>query len=431
MYRVSDFLRAANAQRPLLETQLARGRDLITSHDAGRMETESRLAQSLVDVSEALLPRLEEEVLNEARRRTSCPALREDPFESIRQDRTRAAARMTQIEADPLYARRSQLADGADGELIRDQAAALEARAPLRAFIDRAAHPRLEVLLSKGYGTPAYSGHWWQWAYYQDWKAGDEILERFPDHKSFDSLRTAYLQVSEAEAIHAQALRDVESKLDRIRDLSEEHAAAARNAETAEARHLERLRAGLASFLSELPDEVLARVAADSEPLTVLIKRYTGLRAKAGYLDEMRANQLDPMVAQLQTKLDKLNADTARYSTPRMRNVRFRPEVFEQRFRDRTDYYDGYWNRYSRGYTFVREFEDYERMRFTEDLLWWDLMTAGRLDGHLLPSVVEFREVHPEYVFDRGILRDDDDDHIAAAAIAADTDESVPTGDIS
>jgi hypothetical protein len=225
--------------------------------------------------------------------------------------------------------------------------------------------------------------------------------------------------------IHEAALREAQEKVQRIDAWQAEHDSLSEALPNLESRKLAGLRDEIAAFLADLPDEVVARTAEGSPELDVLAKRFAGLRAKVKYLGEMQNSQLDPMLNQLNEKIAKLDSDIQRFSDPRKRNARFRDEVFQQRFRDRSDYYDGYWNRYSRGYDLVWEFDAYERMRFTEEVLWWDLMTAGRMDGRMLPSVVEYRGSHPDYTFDRSILRDDDSS--AAAAVA---EESVNDGDL-
>jgi hypothetical protein len=72
--------------------------------------------------------------------------------------------------------------------------------------------------------------------------------------------------------------------------------------------------------------------------------------------------------------------------------------------------------RATRSYETVYVFDRYDRGRFVDDFLWWDLMTDGRLDGNFIPEVHRFRSAHPDWRYDAGAFGDDE---AAAAAVAA------------
>ena len=47
----------------------------------------------------------------------------------------------------------------------------------------------------------------------------------------------------------------------------------------------------------------------------------------------------------------------------------------------------------------MRGYDRWDRGRYYEHLLWWDIMTRGRYDGSFLPDVAHFHTTHPGYTF--------------------------------
>ena len=81
-----------------------------------------------------------------------------------------------------------------------------------------------------------------------------------------------------------------------------------------------------------------------------------------------------------------------------------------------------YWKRYDKRAKVVRSFDRYDRGGLGQDVLWWDVMTDGKLDGSFSDEVQSFRESHPDYRYERRTwsAEDDADDELAAAAVAGD-----------
>jgi hypothetical protein len=51
--------------------------------------------------------------------------------------------------------------------------------------------------------------------------------------------------------------------------------------------------------------------------------------------------------------------------------------------------------RYDEGYQTIVYFDRYDEFDYARDMLWWDLMTRGRIEGDYIPEVRGWREQHP------------------------------------
>ena len=75
-------------------------------------------------------------------------------------------------------------------------------------------------------------------------------------------------------------------------------------------------------------------------------------------------------------------------------------DKFQKLAEDRRPRYEKRWQRFGKVYTTVYTYDRWDRGRYYDDLLWWDLMTRGRYDGSYLSDVNDFHRRHPGYQFD-------------------------------
>src|SRR5262249_35901624 len=155
--------------------------------------------QATRDLGAALLPELTREHVARAVSLTGYASLaQEDPVGALAREQAAVAARVQEIEQDPRFRDRELLRHPRTGSLTRAKAELEELRAPLHAALSAAEHPRLERLLEVGYGTPSYGVGFWRMSYYEDWKAGDEILAKFPEKKFWSDVRDEVLRARDA-----------------------------------------------------------------------------------------------------------------------------------------------------------------------------------------------------------------------------------------
>jgi hypothetical protein len=115
------------------------------------------------------------------------------------------------------------------------------------------------------------------------------------------------------------------------------------------------------------------------------------------YLDSIHANnvkELERELATLKQKLDNIETKTRKRWAP-MPADKYQKLAVDPRPR-----YEKRWQRWGKTYQTVYVYDRWDRARYYDDLLWWDLMTRGRYDGSYVPEVQTYHQTHPEYQFD-------------------------------
>lgn len=426
-YTVSDFLRAAPRQRQALETALQRLERLKSENGARTQDLQRQFDEAASGLARLILPAFTADAVRKAGKRSAyAPLLSSDPLAAMEAERKRLEADLARMEADPLYADRMALRGPGVGKLPLELKNLEEYRSSLAGALQRADHPRLERLLSVGYGTGEYKVGWWRWSYYADWKAGDEILEKFPDQKAFGDLRTVLLKMRDDLAVFDQRIAELRGDILAGERLEKDRDAAALRLSTLPDIHLADWRQRIGKHVLSNPEVVADRLAGEPD-METLLKTCVGLRKKIEYLDGLAAAQLDLPAEGIRAEIAKLEHDRVKFSRPKRAGTLFPAEAFEKRFRDRGDRLNKHFQRYEAAARSISDFTDYRRASFAADFLWWDLMTDGRIDGDFLPEVEAFRRAHPDHSWHSDGF---EDDRAAAAAAAADYRGPDPVGTV-
>jgi hypothetical protein len=69
------------------------------------------------------------------------------------------------------------------------------------------------MLLESGYDTPAYAIGWWRLDYYRDWKAGDEVVEKFPGVDRFAAIRERLGEARKTLAVFDAKIAEVDARI--------------------------------------------------------------------------------------------------------------------------------------------------------------------------------------------------------------------------
>lgn len=398
--------------------EAGRGREFQRRHRTAIKELEKRLDGSLFELAAALLPSLSE--IDIARAGAMVGSSRgtiagSNPLERREKDRRRAIRRIAEIDADPRWANRQSLRDPVVGSLPREIAELVESVRPLRAKLLQAAHPRLERLLESFYGTTQYTTPAWRLSYYQDWKAGDEVLEKFPEHTTFGTLRAELVQTQEALATLEGHLKELRRELETGEALERERGAEEQGLATIDERHLRLTREGLVGALTDIPVDAIAQRVPRDPTLDALLKRIAGQREQMRYLEELEASVLRPLVQRAQEGAQRFQRDATKWRRSKMAGRRIPDHELDAKL-GRTEKLQKGWDRYDRAYTSVVSFDHYDAGGWGSDFLWWDIMTGGDR-GHYVPSVAMFRTEHPEWRMPRH-HEDDAEADAAAAALA-------------
>ncbi len=427
-YSASQFLQAAQAQRRELQTAVAETQRLRAGHERQRAELAERLDRAMAELVAALVPDLSTEALTRAVRCTGYPRLAPAGVQAaVAAERQSLGARLTEIQAEPRFHDRELLRAPRTGSLTRAVEELLQFRAPLAAFLEQCAHPRLERLLEGGYGTPEYGTPFWRVSFYGDWRAAGEIVDRFDKTKTFLELREEILRDREAVSVYDAQLAELRAEWAAGQALDEEYEAKRQALVTLDARWLTQAREALARHLGDLDLSALGPRFAPYADLDLLAKRCWGLRQQIVYADRLAEKHLDAPAADLRAAIAKLDRDVTKYSRPKNQWASIPGEVFERRFQSRAPRFQKSWQHYQRAHGAVYGFHGYDRGSLASDFLWWDLMTDGRVDGDFIPEVQAFRRQNPDYQYQRP-LDDDPAADIAAAAAVADLDDLGGTG---
>ena len=391
-----EFLGRANSQVSLLERALKDVNELEKKHRSQVETLKQARDQALDELVDLSIPALTREAFS------TVPALTgyrqfetNDPFERMERKRQELSARIVAIEADERYVRREQLLDPAAGELTlkRD-----EMEKQLKLLEETVAQYENEWLftglIERGYDTDQYSLPWWDLQYYEDWKYGDEITEKF-QQQSFRDVAYNYNQVKAGRDEFQRDLAALKQQIADVESLVAERAKALLDLENLEADTLAACRQQLREHLEYIDRTDLAAWSAADPNRTGLLKRIHGIEKKMEYLDEMAKRYIEPERDQLTATIAKLNNKIVKYRRPKNAYAMIPVEEANRMLKDPTARLADRRRRYSENYQTVLFFDDYDSFDYARDMLWWDLMTRGRVEGDYIPEVQAWREEHP------------------------------------
>jgi hypothetical protein len=422
-YGVHDFERAAARLDQQLAAELETIRVREKQHQARLADLQLLRDETLTQLVQVLLPSLAPADTTRAGRVAGYGRLlvAAEVQGRLEAERTQLAARVAELEADPRFRDRELLRAPRVGQLARELDELVDFRAPMAELWERAAHPRRDELIASGYGTDAYQVPWWRLSYYSDWKAGDEILEKFPGKAAFAEIRDELIAARDTLATYDRRLDELRAEIAAGEALERAHADASARLGNLDAIHLEGWRKLLARHLTETDLAEIGDRLAGEEAASLLFKTFVGVNKKIEYLNQVYTTQVEAYRISIANERHKLAHERAKYARPKKAGTRFPADRFEKRFGDRRERQGKFWKRYERTHDTIWGFHHYERASFVEDFLWWDLFTDGQIDGNFIPEVQEFHHHHPGYSWQGH--HDIDDDlagQAAAASIVAD-----------
>lgn len=321
-------------------------------------------------------------------------------LEATLQRRTQVDARIVEIDANPVYV------DRALTELQGEQQH-LELQPHLDNAIKELSALRsvrgLSELLDNGYETAAYLHRgplrFFKRAYLRDWKRADELIVEL-GVTELSEVRTRRDDLSRQVAVLSESLYGVRRAQDAVRVLVDER------------ERLEAERAALPAQLQiELGEELAAVIRGQGrEAMQPLLANPVGTLAAYAEVDgvahqisysEASRQKINDDATRLNEQFNRLRAEHRRYESnrTRYRNKQFSDDQFAKRF-NRANRWDKSLDRHGRTNRSIFGFNDYSRGA-AHDMLWWDLMTDGRIDGNFIPEVSEWRESHPDYQYER------------------------------
>jgi len=425
-------------QRQILTQEQARIATFAQYHTAERQKLEAERAQAVHDLGQALLPSLDPRAIAAAAQTVGLVGL---PSENIPAQlearRAWLAARIAEIGRDPRFAQRELLRHPNTGSLTRALAEAVEYRQPASGVVSACeGQPRFERLWQLGFGTPESSASWWRYSYWEDRSAAQVLVAMFPGKTTFAEVREEYRRAKETVAVYDAEIARLRGELAAGEALSREHGALVDEHQHLDARGLAHTRDRIIQHLLTSEASLVSQRLQPWAAIRMLFLRASGIAAKISYLDGIQRSNLAEIQKDLATQQQRLEGVEAR---TRRRWAPMPLDKYQKLAEDRRPRYEKRWQRFGKVYGSVHSYDRWDRGRYYDDLLWWDLMTRGRYDGSYLPEVSEFHRRHPGYQYDpdykaraeaaRAHAHDDDDNDVAqAAAMAIEADSGSDDG---
>jgi hypothetical protein len=391
-----EFLHSANLHMRFLGQVLRENEAAQGKHQTQVKALEQARDQALDELAELYLPAWSPESF------APIPTLTgyrqfvvNDPFALAEQRRQKLSSVVASVEANERYKRREQLLDPVAGELSLKVA---EAGKQLGFFNDSLApyeeEPELRGLVERGYDTDAYGVAWWSFQYYHDWKHGDLIVEKF-GKQSFREVAEDYLRLKEARDEYQKDFQAAEKEKLKVEDLVESRAHALDALENLEAEALNICRRQLREHLAYIDRQELAAWSAAAPQIVGAIKKVHGIEKKIEYLDELARRYLHTERELLVAASTKLSAKVEKYSRPKHAYALIPATEAGRWLGGPTEKLVARRDRFNKSYQRVQEFDRYDFYDYARDMLWWDLITDGRVDGDFIPEVQAWREQHP------------------------------------
>lgn len=405
MHDVDAFLKRADDELSEADAHRRRFESLLETNAARRRALEERLALAREELGAAALPDPTPEAAESLAATLRLPELTRH-VRQWRDRRAEAAARVAQIEDERLYEERD-IRRGRLQHQIDEEQPLLDGLLAERRKME--AIPALVDLVRNGWGTPDYPRRGWMRffdrAFLQDWRQADAAVETLGE-TDFDAVRARYRNLVEQTDALGQSQARLRAERERIDGLEQERdalLAAERDAPRELLRDAGQVLADAAAvrpaLLDALPDPDTARRA---------LAAADGVSHQTRYLDAT-SQRVENDLATLLDRAGRLREEERRYrgDRHRYRNKWFTDEQFAKRF-GRTARYGPLADRYDRVSDTIVVFDRYDRYDPVGDMLWWDLITDGRIDGDFIPEVAQWRQQHPDAVWDAPPDPDDD-----------------------
>jgi hypothetical protein len=359
-------------------------------------ELETARGAALDELAAACLPELTREAIARAGKELRYGRFaKEDPFEQLERRRANLDGQIRNIEADERYVRREALLDPVTGELTLALQKATDDLKQLQGPLDRyESERRFRELIACGYDTESYRVSRWSLQYYRDWKWGDIYCERFAQER-FSQVREAYFNIRSAYVEIRRDVDRIQREIADVEGLSARLDAAKRDLEHVQEDTLRSCQGLVREHLEHLDRRQLADWLAADPVRVTLVKRVSGIEHKRDYLQELAARQFGTEAEVIDRSSAKLRRKIAKYGRAKNFSARIAADEAASWLADPTPKLESRRDRFRRDYDTVATFDRYDAYDFARDLLWWDLMTDGRVDGGFIPEVSAWRGAHP------------------------------------
>lgn len=403
----------SQGQNRLVEVQnmLSNLGTTFQKHDQGLVELQNIYNQTLDELVQTNLPALDQQAFNNVRQYTGYGQFDvKNPFTTIADEQTRLTQLISDIDCDDRYLRQEELVNPISGELVLKAESIRQNFTLLSDSVKRyEAEPRFLRLIQTGYDTPDYIGRMWQLDYYRDWRAGSSISKKYG--KPFYQLRSDYLPLRQAHDHTYNELAAVEKEINDVKELVNLRGQSEYRLNNLAQEVLKECQSALRQHLQYVDKEQLFNWAQGDHVREAQIKKLDGVEKKLSYLKEMVTHQQQQEKAVLEEYAYKLNRKVIKYQRPKYHYYTVPDRDAAILYVDPKEKLFNKRNKFWKSYDNVYEFDDYDYYDYQKDMLWWDLMTDGQLDGNYIQEVNYFYSSHPGYRYQHDYYYDDSYHH--------------------
>ncbi|MDP2342229.1 MAG: hypothetical protein Q8O67_14830 [Deltaproteobacteria bacterium] len=375
-------LEATNVEVVALE-RLQRGIDA----DVKKIELE--IDQAWSQLAETLIPTWDAATFDRASALLKLPTIAAAQVERRLAEHLAKLRKAHQLlSSDPLYADRENKINEAQIKLAEMN----EAVAPLQGSVTTLEdEPYFEELLAYRYGTESYQVKFYQLSYYTHWKHADLIVEKHGGRlkaDTFGAIAAKYIDEKQAVAqLLAEQKRhnDVVAAADqRARQVAEAEQAIEQAVPSA----LTIVRARVREHLAPLPDADVAALLASVPDVDLAWRRIAGLKKKQEYLAALAKEQVSAPLSDLAAVRSKLTAHRNKLQRPKNLSRLWPAAEWAPRLtNDRAAKWQKRRERVQHTRHEIVTFHHYDRWDPYGNILWWDVMSDGRLDGNFIHEV--------------------------------------------
>jgi hypothetical protein len=368
-------------------------------HDQGLAELQNLYNQTLDELVHLNLPNLSQEAFRDVRQYTGYGQFDvKNPFVVMNEEHARLTQLINEIDNDERYLRHDELVNDVSGELVIKVEAISQNFNLLKESVQRyESEPRFLRLIQSNYGTPDYTARLWQLDYYRDWRAASQITKKF--NKKFYEIRSDYLPLRQAYDQTHNELALAQKEINDVKELVNLRGQSLHRLNNLPQVILQESQAALRQHLQYVDKEQLFNWTQGDHARQASIKKLDGIEKKLNYLKEMVAHQQQQEKAVLEEYLYKLSRKVTKYQRPKYYHYTVPDRDAAILYIDPKEKLFHKRNKFWKSYDVIFDFDDYDYYDYQKDMLWWDLMTDGEIDGNYIQEVNYFYSRRPDYQY--------------------------------
>ncbi len=393
----NQFVSQGRSRLAEVQAMLSNMGSTFQKHDQGLVQLQDIYNQTLDELVQINLPALNQQALSNIPLYTGYGQFEvKTPFTTMNEEHARLTQLISEIDSDERYLRQEELINSVSGELVLKAESIRQNYTLLSDSVKRyEAEPRFLRLIQTGYDTPDYTGRMWQLDYYRDWRSGSRVAKSFG--KQFYEIRSDYLPLRQAHDHTYNELTASEKEISDVKNLVNLREQSLYRLNNLPQEILKECQSALRQHLQYVDKEQLFNWAQGDHVREAQIKKLDGIDKKLAYLKEMVAHQEQQEKAVLEEYAYKLNRKVIKYQRPKYNYYSVPDRDAQILYADPRDRLFQRRNKFWKSYDVVYGFDDYNYYDYQKDMLWWDLMTDGEIDGNYINEVSYFYSNHPNY----------------------------------